>query len=147
MNNARFAQFIAAIAITALVWLTGAANAQQVAPADEIATRGVISDQIGAFVDGDHARAYSHAAPAIKRIFPTVDRFIAMVRNGYMPLYRPRDYDFGRNIKLNGEVYQEVIVTDEAGKQWQAVYTLRRQADGSWKVTGVKMEPYSGASA
>ena len=78
--------------------------------------------------------------------YPTVEGFIAMVQSGYMVLYRPAEYHFGRNTEAQGEIYQEVIATDEAGKLWQAVYTLRRQEDGSWKVTGVKLNPYKGAS-
>ena len=69
-----------------------------------------------------------------------------MVKNGYQPLFDPDFYVFGRNTFLYGEVYQEMIVTDRNGKQWQAVYTLKQQEDGSWKITGVKMEPHQGSS-
>jgi hypothetical protein len=116
-------------------------------PADATATQGVIEDQIAAFKAGDGERAYSHAAPGIKQVFTTVDRFMSMVQTGYLPLYNPESYTFGRNAVIGGQVHQEVIVTDPSGKQWQAVYTLARQDDGSWKITGVKLNPYKGASA
>lgn len=119
---------------------------EMVAPADTTATQSVITDQISAFKAMDHGRAYSHAAPNIKTYFDTVEKFIGMVKGGYGALYAPDAYVYGRNMQLNGEIYQEVIVTDSSGKQWQAVYTLRQQADGSWKITGVKMNPYTGAS-
>lgn len=137
----------AAAAMMMLCLMVGHAAAEQaVNPADTTATRQVIEDQLNAFRSGDHDRAYSHAAPSIKRFFPTVDQFIAMVRNGYEPVYAPGEYRFGRNVFLYGEVYQEVIVTDETGRQWQAVYTLKQQEDGSWKITGVKLNPHKGAA-
>jgi hypothetical protein len=122
------------------------AAAQGVSEADQAATQAIIQDQIEAFKAGEHDRAYSHAAPGIKSMFPTVEAFIGMVQGGYMALYRPAEYRFGRNTEIQGEVYQELIVTDETGKVWQAVYTLRKQEDGSWKVTGVKLNPFKGAS-
>jgi hypothetical protein len=128
--------------------LAQTAHAQETpSPADTTATQDVIGDQIAAFKAGDGARAYSHAAPGIKQVFTTVDRFMAMVQTGYLPLYNPESYTFGRNALIGGQVHQEVIVTDPSGKQWQAVYTLARQDDGSWKITGVKLNPYKGASA
>ena len=136
-----------AILLAATPPMPGEATAQHVIEADQIAIQTVIRDQIEAFRAGDHERAYSHAAPTIKGIFPTVERFIEMVQRGYMPLYRPAEYHFGRSLEADGEIHQEVIVTDESGKLWQAVYTLRRQDDGSWKVTGVKLNPHKGASA
>lgn len=122
------------------------AQAQTSGSSDEVAIQNVIDDQIRAFKSKDHDRAFSHAAPTIKQIFKTSDRFIGMVKNGYEPLYNPDSYAFSRNIEQGGSVYQEVLVTDQNGKQWQAVYTLKRQEDGSWKITGVKMEPTQGAA-
>lgn len=130
----------------ALIAFPAFAQYDAVGSAETEATRTIIADQIGAFKAGDHDRAYSHAAPNIKRHFTTVDRFIGMVKRGYGAVYNPDSYVFGRNMQYNGEVYQEVIITDPAGKQWQAVYTLRQQEDGSWKITGVKMNPYKGAT-
>ena len=118
----------------------------QAQSADDAAIQSVIEDQINAFQSKDYDRAFSHAAPTIKQIFKTTDRFVGMVKNGYEPLYNPDSYAFSRSIEQGGSVYQEVIVTDQAGKQWQAVYTLKQQDDGSWKITGVKMEPTQGAA-
>ncbi len=124
------------------------AHAQQaLSEADNTGTRAVIEDQLSAFKSGDVARAWSHAAPSIQSIFPDPQSFGAMVQRGYLPLYAPGAHVFGRNMQVGEIVHQELIVTDQAGKQWQAVYTLMKQADGSWKITGVKMDPYNGASA
>jgi len=112
---------------------------------DEIAIQSVIRDQLSAFQIGDHERAFSHAAPTIKQIFKSTDNFIGMVKNGYAPLYAPETFTFSRSLTQGDTMYQEVLVTDQNGKQWQAVYTLK-QIDGVWKITGVKMDPYQGAS-
>ncbi len=122
------------------------AFAEDVSPTDQTETQAVISDQISAFQSSEFDRAFSHAAPNIRSVFKTADRFISMVKGGYQPLFNPDFYSFGRNTFLYGEIYQEVLATDQNGKQWQAVYTLKKQPDGSWKITGVKMEPYKGAS-
>jgi hypothetical protein len=144
---------IRALVIAGILFVTAAflafpAFSQDVAvnPADTNATQSVVGDQLNAFRSGDTVRAYSHAAPNVRSIFPSVDRFSTMVKNGYGAIWQSDSYVFGRNTVISGEIYQEVIITDPAGKQWQAVYTLKQQEDGSWKITGVKMNPYTGAS-
>lgn len=118
----------------------------QAQSSDDAAIQSVIEDQISAFKSKDYDRAFSHAAPTIKQIFKTSDRFVGMVKNGYQALYNPDSYAFSRSIEQGGSVYQEVIVTDQTGRQWQAVYTLKKQDDGTWKITGVKMDPTQGAA-
>ncbi|MCG6859272.1 MAG: DUF4864 domain-containing protein [Salaquimonas sp.] len=130
-----------------LLSLAVGAFAADTAPADRLETQHVIDQQIGAFRAGDNEKAYSFAAPGIKQVFPTVERFIDMVTSGYMPVYDPESYVFGRSIDQGGQIHQEVIVTDRNGKTWQAVYTLQKQADDTWKITSVKLNPYKGASA
>ena len=126
--------------------LLGPASAQAVTEDVEISTQSVIADQLNAFQQRDYDRAFSHAAPTIKQVFKNTDNFIRMVKSGYSVLYNPDQYIFGRNFNVDGTIHQEVIATDASGKQWQAIYTLRQLEDGSWKITGVKMEPYQGAA-
>ncbi|MEM7693780.1 MAG: DUF4864 domain-containing protein [Pseudomonadota bacterium] len=107
------------------------------ASADSDAVRGIISAQLDAFRDGDAARAYSFAAPQIRRMFPTPERFIAMVRQGYKPVYEAREPVFLRSQTMgDGTFAQEVSLTDAAGRSWTALYTLAQQDDGGWKITG-----------
>jgi hypothetical protein len=67
-----------------LCFLLGVTPAQAVEEADKAAIRGVIERQIAAFKADDAAAAYAVAAPEIQRMFP-VERFMAMVREGYKP--------------------------------------------------------------
>lgn len=148
-RNLATVSLVAVMTFALALLLSLAAFAQDVnLPAEKAAPiQQVIADQIGAFQAGDDARAYSHAAPNIRDTFPTVERFMQMVKTGYPMVHDPDSWVFGRNTEISGERYQEVIINDRAGKQWQAVYTLRQQEDGSWKITGVKINPYKGAAA
>ncbi len=115
--------------------------------ADRQAVQWVINSQISAFRADDYQSAYSFAAPSVRKVFPTEDTFISMVRRDYMPLYRPVSYIFGRSSLDAGEVLQELLVTDDRRQLWQIIYTLERQDDLSWKVSNVLMLPYKGVSA
>ena len=137
---------LAVFLLAGLISLKAFAQEVPVPTTDRNATQAVIGDQLNAFRARDHARAYSHAAPNITGYFDTVEKFTSMVSRGYGAIYSPDSFVFGRNTVINGEIHQEAIITGQDGRQWQAVYTLKRQEDGSWKITGVKMNPYKGAA-
>jgi Domain of unknown function (DUF4864) len=148
MSRTRFpTRQLAAILMFVLLVAASVAWSQEVpSEADSIATKNVIEDQLEAFRAHDLTRAYSHAAPNIRTIFPTVELFSTMVENGYGAIYSPQSYVFGRSRLQGDEIYQEVIITDANGKQWQAVYSLMRQDNGNWQITGVRLNPYKGVS-
>lgn len=104
----------------------------------------IISDQISAFLEGDNARAFSHAAPQIKNLFTTPDKFITMVKRGYQPLFLPNSYRFTKNKFKDGNLYQELIVTGEGGKKWRAGYSLKLQGNDEWKIVGVLLQVLGG---
>ncbi len=107
-----------------------------------------IQNQIQAFRSGDDALAYSYAAPSIAGFFPTVDSFMAMVKNGYAPLWNPQHFQFGKSKEVSAEqVLQEVEVIAKDGSSWKALYTLIKLPDGSWKISGVQLLKADGASA
>jgi len=101
----------------------------------------VIERQIQAFLQDDALTAYSFAAPSIQSQYPDPARFFDMVKRGYAPVYRPSSYSFGRGKSApdGSTVIQEVLISDEEGQDWTAVYVLERQVDGSFKITGVRM--------
>ena len=114
--------------------LSGPANA--FSDAYRTAIQGTIEQQLQAFLRDDGPTAYSFAAPNIKMMFPTVDAFMAMVRQGYPQVYRPRQYSFGELKEEPGYLTQSVDIVDADGAFWTAIYTMRQDADGSWKITG-----------
>lgn len=125
--------------------LAGPASAGE---AEQAAARAVITVQAEAFGRDDAPTAYAQAAPAIREIFPNADLFLGMVRTQYQPVYRHRSFVFGQGKDL-GEttVSQSVAIQDEHGTDWSAEYTLERQADGAWRITGCRLVKAPGISA
>ena len=112
----------------------------QVSAADDVAAaQSVIRAQEQAFGRDDAAAAYSHAAPAIRQIFPQADIFLQMVQQGYPPIYRHKSFEFGEARAADGQIAQRVHIVDANGETWEALYTLEQQPDGSLKITGCSL--------
>jgi hypothetical protein len=62
--------------------------------------------------------------------------FLQMVRQGYLPVYRPKSYAFEAVKELGSGLAQAVRIVDEQGVQWLALYTMEKQPDGSWLISG-----------
>ncbi|GJD50646.1 hypothetical protein OPKNFCMD_3389 [Methylobacterium crusticola] len=115
---------------------------------DQEAARAAIVRQQESFRRDDAAGAYAQAAPAIQRMFDTPERFIGMVRDGYAPVYRNRRFDFDRAEDLpDGSFAQSVRIQDQDGTDWVALYTLAREPDGSWRITGCQLRKAAGIAA
>ena len=114
-----------------LLWFGAAKSADDIA-----AAQNVIRSQEQAFSRDDATSAYSYAAPAIRQIFPEADIFMFMVQHSYPPVYRHRSFEFGEGRAAGDEIAQRVHIVDENGEAWEALYTLEREADGSFKITG-----------
>lgn len=104
------------------------------------AAQTAIAGQLEAFQSGDGSTAYSYAAPNIKRIFPTEQAFMRMVQSAYPQVNSPRTYSFGR-AQMTGTdtLAQQVLITGPDGKEYEAVYTLALQEDGTFRITGVHL--------
>lgn len=99
-----------------------------------------IDGQMKALLADDGAAAYGFAAPNIKRIFPTVDSFMGMVTKGYAPVRRPQSYAFGKVQEMSATtIIQQVMIVGPDGKDYEAVYTLERQPDGRYLITGCSL--------
>ena len=130
--------------VTLFLFLLAATTAGAVEDADRSAIRGAIESQLEAFKRDDAAGAFAHAAPNIKERFGTEDRFLSMVREAYKPVYRPRTYAMGNLEETHVGLTQYVQIQDAEGEEWTAVYTVDRQADGSWKITGCYLQKAPG---
>ena len=134
------------------VWLiclaltTSAALQAQVPSSDASAIRAVIQAQLDAFRANDASRAFSYAAPGIQARFGTPADFLAMVRSEYPVVYHPASVAFLSVQEIDGQVSQVVQMTDTAGALWMAVYTLERQADRSWRISGCAIFRGTGGS-
>ncbi len=101
--------------------------------------RSVIQSQLEAFLRDDADGAWFHASPGIQRMFGTTETFMGMVRQGYQPVYRPKEWTFGALQPSAQGPEQEVRIVDAAGDSWIAVYTMERQPDGTWKISGCRL--------
>lgn len=116
------------------------ANPALAGEADIRAAQSAIESQIRAFLAGNEAAAYDIAAPSIKRLFPTLEQFMAMVKGGYKPVWKPRSFAFGKaHEPTAGSVIQQVLVVGPDDRDYDAIYTLELQPDGSYRITGVTL--------
>jgi uncharacterized protein DUF4864 len=132
-----------------IVWLgLGAAYGQGAAETDANEFQRIIRNQLEAFKADNGLAAYSYAAPAIKRIFPSPEIFMQMVRSGYPPVYRSQSFSFGTiTDEMNGRPTQRVTIIDAKGKAWIALYAFEKQPDGSWKIIGCTLVESQGGEA
>jgi hypothetical protein len=109
------------------------------APADRAAIEAVITRQIEAFQRDDGDAAFGFASPSIQGMFMTPDRFMAMVRGGYRPVYRPREFRFARLSYVGDMLVQYVAIVGPDGAPVVAAYYMEQQADGSWRIAGCEL--------
>ena len=53
--------------------------------------------------------------------------------------YRAIDPEFGTLDDTDFGLAQFVSITDESGQKWTALYTVEKQKDGSWKISGCRI--------
>lgn len=107
-----------------------------VSAGDEKNVRAVVQTQLDAFAADNARQAFALAAPELQARFGTPANFLAMVRTAYPVVYAPASVAFLKPEALEGKVIQRVLMTDQGGKPWQAIYSLQRQKDRSWRISG-----------
>jgi hypothetical protein len=137
------------IAVIALALLVASAAHAQAEPssADWSRIKTVISAQRDALVSGDGARAFTYAAPGIRRHFGDVDTFMRMVRQSYAALIDARYVEFLEGAVIGGDVVQPLRLVMNDGTVWVALYGMQRQDDGSWRIGSCVIAPSTVRSA
>jgi ketosteroid isomerase-like protein len=123
---------IEAVIIAAALWI-GTASAQESTAAR---SRAIVERQFDAFARDDAEAAYALADPAIKEMFIDADHFMAMVRDRYAPVYRHRSVEFGDFAEQGDEASLKATLVDSDNVVWTALYSLRREANGDWLISG-----------
>jgi hypothetical protein len=113
-------------------------------PKDQKQIIDVVQGQLNAFAKDDAAKAFSYAAPNIKRLLGSAENFLEMVRSQYEVLYRPASTIFMQPVGEGREAVLKVQMTDEDGDDWIATYTLERQKDKAWRITGCAVREATG---
>ena len=101
-------RWVHALFVASLLCGIGIANAQtESVPADEAkAVRAVVEAQLAAFAADDAKRAFSYAAPSMREMFGTPERFMEMVRTGYPVVYRAGDRDLPQPLRVQGQMFR-----------------------------------------
>ena len=125
-------QFVLAVA------LVGPAGACAAALTSEDAemVRAVVQAQLEAFRDDDADSAFETAAPAVREAIGSSGRFLAMVRGAYPMVYRPARIAFHQPEEAAGQILQMVEITDADAKSWLALFSMEKQPDNSWRISG-----------
>ena len=139
-----FLRFGRALAVVVLALLAVSALATPVSPADEKNVRGVVQAQLAAFAADDADKAFSYAAPNIRKSVASAAHFMAMVRGHYAVVYRPASVAFMKPERDGNEIVQPVQMSDAEGATWVAIYTLERQKNKLWRITGCFVQSTNG---
>ncbi len=98
-----------------------------------------ISSQMRAFQADDLTTAFNFAAPGLKRMFQTPERFATMVRKGYPMVWRPSRVEFLTLENFQGQLVQRVLIEDEQGGYFVAEYAMIETPDG-WQIRAVRIQ-------
>ncbi len=126
-----------------------AVSAPPPAPAQETpvpAIQATIQNQFNAFLQDDVATAFTFASPTIKSMFGTPENFGQMVQQGYPMVWRPADVKYLELRNVAGNLWQRVMVTDQAGRVHMLDYQMIETPDG-WQINGVQLLPSAGVGA
>ncbi|MEO6017174.1 MAG: DUF4864 domain-containing protein [Polaromonas sp.] len=126
----------AALALFCLACLMAPAHAAPFITDDEKSVRAVVEGQLAAFAKDDANKAFSFAAPNVREAVGNARGFLAMVRRDYPVVYRPASVAFLKAEGKDDQVIQRVQLTDASGDAWLAIYSLERQKNRSWRITG-----------
>ncbi|TYC53860.1 DUF4864 domain-containing protein [Rhodobacterales bacterium] len=129
----------------AAMLLAGSAQAED--GLDSGPFKDVIKNQMTAFASGNAQAAFSYATKSLQQRFQTPEFFMQMVRQGYRPVYSPKQVTFGRSKMTKLGPTQEVFVTGPQGKDWIALYSFEQQDDGSWRISGCYLTKSPGFAA
>jgi len=128
------------LALLIVLLVAPAAPALDLPAGERTAIRGVVEQQLAAFQRDDGAAAFGYASPSIREMFRTPEGFMAMVRRGYAPVYRPQHVEFRGVVEFRGQPTQRVYLIGPDGRPVIANYLMERQPDGTWRIDGCILE-------
>ena len=121
---------------------SGAADAEATLPdAEWPAIKATIAEQLAALKAGDGTKAFAHASPAIRQQFGDAANFLTMVRTAYGALIAARYTEFLEGAVIDGSVIQPLRLVAPDNSVRVALYTMQKQPDGRWKISGCVLAP------
>jgi len=101
----------------------------------------VIAQQRAALVAGNDRKAFAYATPAIQAEFGDPTSFMAMVQTGYSALITARYVEFLEGAVIDGIVIQPLRLIDGDNIVRVALYTMEKQKNGTWRISGCRIAP------
>jgi len=123
------------------------ALAEALSAKDEKAVQTVVQSQLAAFAKDDADKAFSYAAPELRKSIGNSSAFMAMVKNSYPVVYRPASVAFLKPEGSGDDVIQRVQMLNASGASYLAVYSLQRQKDNTWRISGCALVENKGRMA
>jgi hypothetical protein len=118
-----------------------AQDAPALTSADRAGVEQTILGQIDAFRHDDAPGAFAFASPGTQQRFGDAAVFLDMVRRAYQPVYNPHGIDFTKLDTQDGAIVQSVELIGPDGAAYTALYTMEREADGSWRIIACMLVP------
>jgi hypothetical protein len=130
------------LAVIAVAALAAPPAGDAALPAEEWkAIRQVIDEQLQALKAGDGTKAMTYAAPDLRAQFGTPERFLRMVRQSYSALLEARASTFLKGAVIDGATIQPLQLVLPDSTVQVAIYQMRRQKDGRWRIAGCVIAP------
>ena len=107
----------------------------------------VIAAQRAALVAGKGEKAFGYATPAIRAQFGDADIFMAMVQLEYSALLTARYTEFLEGAVIDGLIIQPLRLVDADNSVRVALYTMEKQKNGAWRISGCRIGPSTVQSA
>jgi hypothetical protein len=142
----RVLMILGLLAWLAAPWAMNSAAADELGPQDEQAIRAAVQAQLDAFSEDDADRAFGLASASARNLLGSPDNFLQIVKRQYPPVYRHRLVIFASPEIVDGRALQLVRLTDSDSLVWIAVYVMQREADGTWKIDGCRLQETTSVS-
>ncbi|HYH71192.1 MAG TPA: DUF4864 domain-containing protein [Methyloceanibacter sp.] len=114
---------------------------------DRLAIKDAVRDQLRALATLKAGDAFAQLAPSTQKYFGEPDTFLLQIAENVAPILSTKKFAFIGVGRDETSVFQEVLITDEAGLKWQANFQVQRQPDGSWRVSGCVVDVARGQAA
>ena len=112
-----------------------------VASSEWKAIQRVIAQQRAALIAGNDRKAFAYATPAIQAESGDPTSFMAMVQTGYSALLTARYVEFLEGAVIDGAVIQPLRLIDSDNTVRVALYTMEKQKNGTWRISGCRIAP------
>jgi len=101
----------------------------------------VISEQRTALIAGNDKKAFGYASPGVRAQFGNAATFVTMVQTAYAPLLTARYVEFLEGAVIDGVVIQPLRLIDADNTVRVALYSMERQRNGTWRISGCQIAP------